>query len=1351
VTATNHQQPVTAPPAGGTIVTFYSYKGGTGRTMALANVAWILASAGQRVLAVDWDLESPGLHRYFHPFLEDKKLRNSPGIIDMVREYADAMMQPMTATENGGWISSYTDVLQYATQLQWTFGSRPGEAEGEAPAGRGYLDLLPAGRQNSAYTRAVSTFDWQAFFERLGGNAFLDALARSMRDNYDYILVDSRTGVSDGAGICTVRLPDIVVTSFTMNDQSIDGAVAVAHSIARQRTERPVRLLPVPMRVEDAEQIKLEAGRDHARRSFAPFVPRMATEEHDRYWGDVEIPYKPYYAYEEILAPFGDRPRQEGTLLAAYERLTRVITAGAVPELRPIEERQRRRWLLSFERARKAVADVFLSYAAVDRMWAEWISSELSEAGLRVTIREIDFPVESAEDADPTGVFRNATRVLVLLSQDYVQSPNAIELWKRAVEWAPGGTGRFLVPIRLDNMRVPQPFADRLPVDLVGVSDEEHASEALLEALDHPHLPRPPGESGDDRTRRRFPATEPPLWSAPQRNVTFTGRRALLEEIRNQLSATASAGSPRALHGLGGVGKTQTVLEYAHRFRADYDIVWWVSAEQTSVVRSSLAALAEQLDETPGESVDERARAALLALRRGEPHRRWLVVFDNADDPAELRQFLPQGPGHVLITTRNQAWARDASMIEVGVFQRPESIDFLRRRAPHLAEADADLLADRLGDLPLAVEQAGAWLAATGEPVGTYLERLEEQLPEMLTEELPPDYERTGAQPWLVSLHSLRTRSPAAAKLLEVCAFFASEPIPMSLVYSDRFVSVLLPYDPSVRDPLLMGRAIREISRYALARIDTARPPSGTVRGTRLAERPEDGGQASVRLHPLVQTVFRASLPADEAAENRRHVHAILAAANPKDPDQPENWLTYADLWPHLLPSKTPLSDQPDVRQLLLDVARYLWKRVDYTTCRELAEQTVESWREQFGDNDAQTLMMRFHLANALRLQADYQAAHDIDRDAYERLRQTLGEEHPYTLMAAGSLAGDLRALGRFREARDLDVRTESLAREVFGEDNQRSLMATHNLALSRRLVGDLRGALTLHEEIFRNRRSLYGESHPYTLYSAGEYGRDLRDVGELRESRRVLEPTVEALRQLLSEDHPETLRAMKNLAVTLRKLGEFEHARALSDDTLQRSLRLLGPDHPDVQACAMSLACDEASLGDGAAALQRARPVYDWYCNAMGVSHLFTLAYANNLSIFLREAGDPEAAHALVRESVDRFTAIVGADHPYTLAASMNLSNCRYDLGDFAGALANDEQEFERFNRILGPDHPDSLAVGTNLATSRSRQGDHDGARALRDTLLAVYRRVLGENHPNTLALVAANRLNCDLEPPPT
>lgn len=315
----------------GTVVTFYSYKGGTGRSMSLANVAWILASNGLRVLVVDWDLEAPGLHRYFHPFLPDGTLRSSPGVIDMMWEFANAAMDPM-ASDGPDWHVRYARTSPYVMSVEHGF------------RGGGAIDLMPAGRQDDSYSALVSTFDWDNFYDRLGGGGFLEALKRDMRERYDYVLVDSRTGLSDTAGVCTVALPDTVVTCFSMSTQSIDGAAAVAASIARQRLDE-LRILPVPMRVENGEHDKLETSRDYARQAFDAFLWHV--DDVDRYWGQVEVPYRSYYAYEEILATIGDRPQQENTILAAAERLVDHLTRGEVSSLVAAGSEGKRRELLA--------------------------------------------------------------------------------------------------------------------------------------------------------------------------------------------------------------------------------------------------------------------------------------------------------------------------------------------------------------------------------------------------------------------------------------------------------------------------------------------------------------------------------------------------------------------------------------------------------------------------------------------------------------------------------------------------------------------------------------------------------------------------------------------------------------------------------------------------------------------------------------------------------------------------------------------------------------------------------------------------------------------------------------------
>lgn len=256
----------------GTIVTFYSFKGGTGRTMSLANVAWILASNGKRVLVMDWDLEAPGLHRYFTPFLGDPDLASTEGLIDLVRKFE--LRVPRTTDED---LREYARVERYATTLTTTF-----------PDG-GYIDFVSSGKQTEEYSETINTYDWRGFYERRDGAAFLHALREDMRRNYDYVLIDSRTGFGDTSGITTMMLPDVLVNCFTLNTQSVDGGADIARDVKRGAPH--VKIIPVPMRVDYAEQEKLEASRDHARRRFQEFLkdtPRAA--DPDSYWGAVEIP-----------------------------------------------------------------------------------------------------------------------------------------------------------------------------------------------------------------------------------------------------------------------------------------------------------------------------------------------------------------------------------------------------------------------------------------------------------------------------------------------------------------------------------------------------------------------------------------------------------------------------------------------------------------------------------------------------------------------------------------------------------------------------------------------------------------------------------------------------------------------------------------------------------------------------------------------------------------------------------------------------------------------------------------------------------------------------------------------------
>lgn len=317
--------------AQGRVITFYSYKGGTGRSMALANVAWILANQGKRVLAVDWDLEAPGLHRYFAPFLEDSELFGSEGIIDFVWDVCTDALTPVEPSTEGESPAALRDLRKYAIRLNWEFHDG------------GRLDFIPAGRQDLHYAQRVNSFDWDNFYDRLSGGSVLDATGRQLRETYDFILIDSRTGVSDTAGICTVQLPDALVMLFSLNKQSVKGVEAVAASVRRQRPEMPI--FPIPTRIDPFEHQKLAASLKHVKTVFSSLLRTSLVGDQDNYWGDVELPYVPYYAFEEILAAFGDDPGRKTTMLAAAARLAKYVSNEVIGDLPPVPEPLRNRVL----------------------------------------------------------------------------------------------------------------------------------------------------------------------------------------------------------------------------------------------------------------------------------------------------------------------------------------------------------------------------------------------------------------------------------------------------------------------------------------------------------------------------------------------------------------------------------------------------------------------------------------------------------------------------------------------------------------------------------------------------------------------------------------------------------------------------------------------------------------------------------------------------------------------------------------------------------------------------------------------------------------------------------------------
>ncbi|MGW5585921.1 FxSxx-COOH system tetratricopeptide repeat protein [Streptomyces sp. NPDC003857] len=1302
----------------GRIITFYSYKGGTGRTMALANTAWILAANGKRVLAVDWDLEAPGLHRFFHPFLDSNALAATTGVIDIINEYAWAATTG--AQRSGPWHVDYADVEQHAISLT-------PERLGLRFAEGGSLDFLSAGRQDRTYSATVSSFEWDNFYERLGGGLFLDALRDSMKASYDYVLIDSRTGLSDSADICTIQMPDVLVDCFTLSDQSMDGAAAVARSVQDGYRKRRIRVLPVPMRIDEGEKEKVDAGRALARLKFeglpkGPDDSDLSPEEQTAYWGNIEIPYRPYYAYEETLATVGDESGIANSLLSAFERLTAVVSEGEIASLPPIPEPVRLRCRDAFLRRRPitSTADVVVAYAAENRMWADWVEALLKRVGCHVTLH--DTSAGPVERPNPT------TRTVVLLSNAFQKSRYADAVWRALTESDQETPSGSVIPLRVDEVRLLTSYLDHNPVDLHRL-DEAQCVVGLLGAIGLPSQPVDTGTAGP-----RFPGNTPAHWNAPLRNSTFTGRNLILDRVRDDLAGSMSGvvPQPQALFGLGGVGKTQVAIEYVHRFMADYDLVWWTSAEHEDNVVASLAELGARIGAPGGEDMTLASQEAVQMLARGLPTKRWILVFDNADDPAWLTRYFPQGGGgHILVTSRNQAWAQQGTSVPIEVFLREESVEHLTRRASGLTTTEADQVANAVGDLPLAVEQTAAWLAETATPIEDYLQQLAEQTTDVLALNQPADYSHSVAATWNISIARLAERSPASVRLLQLCAFLAPEPISSHLLYSKEMIDALRPYDSSLQESLLLGRIIREIGRFALAKVDQV--------------------SNSIQVHRLVQAVIRSQLSEEEQREARHVVHTVLAGARPDgdEPiDDPETWPRFAVIWPHLTASDARNCTDAPTRRLLIDRVRYLWKRGDFPGAQRRAEELLAHWKDLLGEDDVQYLYLRCQLASVLRSQGRYVEARGIDTELLERQRRVLGHSHPHTYVTTSNLASDLAALGEYRSAVDLAREAHEGFSQIFHESHRRTLSAANNLALALRMVGRYSDARVLDQDTLDRRIEVLGPDHPYTLASAERLGRDLREVGRYSESVALLSRTYDAHKRILGKDFPGTLRCAKSLAVSLRRAGQFEDARRLTTATRGQYRAQYPKPTPDSLACDLNLAADLFAADEREPAREVAREALSEYVKVPGEAHPYTQAALNNLGIFHWGCGDVAKAEEVFQQVLPRMADVLGERHPHTLFCGINYANVLADQGRFEEARELEEKAMATLGTVLGQHHPETLAVVANFALTLAALGRPDEARRLREETLDELRRLLGDDNGIIQVASEGRRIYRDLEP---
>ncbi|MFD4638963.1 FxSxx-COOH system tetratricopeptide repeat protein [Lentzea sp. NPDC058436] len=841
--------------------------------------------------------------------------------------------------------------------------------------------------------------------------------------------------------------------------------------------------------------------------------------------------------------------------------------------------------------------------------------------------------------------------------------------------------------------------------------------------------------ASSSRTFHERRSDDPPvIWgNVPPRNPNFTGREELLDQLGKRLTAGgATAVLPSALHGMGGIGKTHMATEYIYRHLQDYDLIWWIEAARPTQIRAALTELARQLGLPGATEANTAVPAVREALRVGRPFRRWLLVFDAAESPEEVRPFFPtNGPGKVLITSRNPDWAGVARPLELAVFDRAESIELLGKRGPHIDEADANVLAEKLGDLPLAVEQAAAWRAVTGMPVSEYLRLFDESVAEILSTSAETDLEdeRSVAAAWNVSFDELKKRNPAAHQILHVCAFYSPEPISRDLFTGVSRVSISPELDAALRDPIKLARAIRDINRYGLAKIDH--------------------GNNTLQLHRLVQLVLRNRTMAPQVHAQMNHgAHQLLASLDPNDPDSSKHWSRYRELLPHAYASDIVDCDEDWPRQLIINVMRFLSAWGDHDEAARLAEQVSEAFERKLGPTHPQSLYVAARLGLYLWGVRRYEEASRINQRTLQRQISVTGEDSEEVLTVQANVVTDFRAQGDFATAAKLSEEILSKSKRLFGEDDPETLKAAYQHGISLRLSGEYVAAAELDRDTANRRSEVLGPDHPRTVSSYAAEIVDRREAGEYMRARIDMEKFVETYKMRLPADHPDQSTRLFLLSVLRRKDGDHGRALELSAPALAQFTLLYGPDHLTRLACAVAHSIDLRHAGDLGASKTLGEETFERYRRVLGEGHPHAVLVTVDLAVTMRLKGEVAEARELDERALEIFRGGLGPNHPYAIVAMINLASDLAALGEIDRAIALGQDAVQRGGRVLGLNHPTLLAASLNLGHDLRAAGRPEEAAPHHEPVLDRYRKVLGEGHPGTVAAIKGMRANCDIDP---
>ncbi|KAF8448488.1 hypothetical protein BDZ91DRAFT_112651 [Kalaharituber pfeilii] len=809
-----------------------------------------------------------------------------------------------------------------------------------------------------------------------------------------------------------------------------------------------------------------------------------------------------------------------------------------------------------------------------------------------------------------------------------------------------------------------------------------------------------------------------------RRNTDFVGREDLLEQLKQEIEKGAATKDVNqlVLHGMGGIGKTHLAMEYVYRHSGDYSSVFWINAASEQATKISfthimqrlikhhanlsgpepnykligqLLGMAGRLDSAGTFTVQQPSEEqhvvdSVKEWLTAKDNTKWILVFDNLDDleSFDVNDYIPSAPhGTVIITSRRPESIQGRRGIEVQQMSNSEAEELLLKSAKldleklPLDEREREkqaisTIVHKLGYLPLAIEQAGAYIHIRQYSFSRYLREYNTNITSLLSKKWKiGKRDRSVFAAWELSFNAIQNQNPEAAELLLLCGFLDNNDICEVLLQR----GMKLPVNDTA-----LGDLIHILFSYSMVK--------------------RKGSDDSFNIHPLVHVWAQWKLEMEPERHSRKATEAILLVASaiaiPKNRERVvEDWVFERRILPHIFAVERQIKAMAIEKKEILEAVHNLCivyrEHGHYTKAEDLCKITLAGYEKLLGADHLDTLSMIYNMALIYGGQGQYSKALDLYEQALAGTEKALGADHLHTLGMANNIAGIYYKQGHYDKAIELLERVLAGKERTLGADHSDTLGTVNNLALLSEKQGQYGKALDLYKRALAGVEKALGADHPVTLMTVGNIALLFHQQGQYTQALELYERVLAGREKALGADHPDTLNTLNGMAAILHNQRQYTKALQLFERAL--------------------------------AGMQ----------GALGADHLHTLNIIDNMAGIFYDQGQYTTALELLERALAGREKTLGADHPNTLGAVNNMALVLHELGQhdrslvlFARALAGRE-------KALGADHPDTISTVNNMAQVSHEQGQHDTALELYHRAVTGREKALGAAHPHTLATI--------------